>query len=324
MKKRFAVLLACIIAFSCVLTACESNKVDKQVADITTTTGVSGEHAASPADEPIATSPYVNVTDASGNAVTVIGDDGNVYYQQMLRADAEKVAETNAAGETVVPATQAQNAPETQLVKVQDNASVGTAQATELVKGFLATLTSQAFYLKGSMQSEGELLPVEFAICGQDASMMTSMEGITVKIALIGGETYLVSDENKNYMLLGDAVKKMLDMDDIDLADMMKDFGSTDIDYDKVEVKTEAVDGVMYDVLTYDDPEAPGSGTKFYMANGKLTKMQMFTDNIVTGELNVEEIRGNLTANDLAIPASYEKIGYIEFISQMMSGLQQD
>ena len=315
MKKSFALILVAIIAFSCVLTSCESNSVQKEVADVTS--GVS-EEGGTAAEETYVTSPYVNVTDVDGNAVTVIGEDGNVYYQQMLRTDAEKVAVTDANGQTETQVTNTAEEPATQLVKIENNASVGNAQATEIVKGFLETLTSGAFYLKGSMQSEGELLPVEFSICGQDASMMTSMDGITVKLSVIDGETYLVSDERQNYMVLGTAVKKMLDIDDMDLAGMMADFGQTEIDYDKVVVKTEAVDGVMYDTLTYEDPDSTGSSSKFYMANGELVKMQMYSEGVLTGELNIEDIKGNLTSNDLAIPANYEKIGYIEFISQMM------
>jgi hypothetical protein len=295
MKKSIVVLMALVIAVACVLTAC-GPKVDPDVADVSTT----DEGGTTRVEvEFIETSPYVNVTDASGNAVTVV-IDGDIYYQQILREQAGNV-----------------NAP-TEVIKIADNLSVGQDAAVEQIKYFLGALASKAFALEGSMESDGELLPIDFAICGDNASMKTSMDNITLKILLFDGETYLVSDEEKTYMALGKAVRKMLGIEDMDLSEMMASFGDVDIDYDTVSTYTEVVDGTMYDVLNYPSDDAPNTGTRFYLANGELVKMVTYAAGGDTSALVVNKLTANITNNDLAIPETYEKIGYIEFLSSLM------
>ena len=317
MKKTTAIILAAILVAICGLTACNSG-VEKKAADVSTTAGEVGATATE--IETIETSPYINVTDVNGDAVTVIGDDGNVYYQQMLREDASKAAADaqDAGGE-------ASAEPSTQLVKVQNDQTINKDKATETVKNFLDTMSSRKFYLKGSMVSDGETLPVEFYICENDASMMTSMDGITLKIAIVDSDTYLVDDDKQIYMSLGEAVKKMLGVDDTDLVDMINSFSDTVIDYDRVITNTEAVDGVMYNVLDYPEEEGGSDGTKFYLADGKLVKMQMYNGGVTTGELVIDDIKGDITTNDIGgFLSNYSKVGYIEFISNMMENMEAD
>lgn len=247
---------------------------------------------------PTTESPYVFVTEADGNLVTVV-QDGEVLYVQMHREDAEKLAQ----GEVVA----------TEVVTAANN-SVGQDDAKKIVENYLNILNSKAFSIKGKMISEGDIMPLDFKVFNSNVCMGTQMEGLEILVAVIDEKTYLLAPGSKEYFELTNTVKKLMGMDDLDLT---VDFTS-DVSTDNIVTNTEMLDGKVVDVYTCNDESNPNNGTKFYLDKGELIKMCMFEGSTIVSEIEIEKLQGNLTANDVNIPSDYKEVSHLTFIGNLM------
>ncbi len=117
--------------------------------------------------------------------------------------------------------------------KVTDKPDNANEKVTAMIKGFF----DSHYYVDGTMTSDGVTNNLEMAMNGKDFHVFTVLEGMDIAMMFYDGTMYLLNPENKKYMEINGAVKKMLGLSEDDFK-----FGINDIkfDYAKPESITKA------------------------------------------------------------------------------------
>lgn len=317
MKKTVFCMIAVALVVALSFTACRTgveketepgvtaNNASTAAGDVSGTAEPSGDVTSEPIT--LTTSPYVNVTDASGNVLTTVVTDADgstkTYYVQVEREAASQAAQSGSEVETM-----------TQEATV---GSVDEDQAKTIVTNFINTMNSKHFKIVGTMETEGESMPLDLVMYDSNVRMTTTLEGVTIAVCVVDGKTYLVSDENQQYVELTDSVKSMLGIDNNEFS---VDFG-VDISTDNISTNTEAVDGVIYNVYTCASRDNANDLTKFYVDNGKIVKLAQYENNALVSVLNITTMDGGITSEDASIPAGYKQVSVTSFVTSLMSAL---
>ena len=332
MNKKLIVILAVVLACVCAFTACKRTpkKTDGE-------TGVTGNVSATDlVTYGVSETQYQYMTAADGSFVTVAATDANGvthYYLQAVRpgsatsdsAEPATVTVTDAQGEPVmvtdaegvsvvatetVPAAPSQDpaapAENTELVPIADNS---------VVNKFIDTLNSGRFGIYGTMSSDGETIPITFIKNGDDVRMSAELSGVALDMASIGGTIFLVSNEKKSYIELTESIMNTLGLD---VNDLNLDFGTVKSGNELVEGDGEYKGKT---VKTYTST-APEGIMKFYVDGENLEKIEMYDlQGNCTTIIETDNVRGDITAADIAIPEDYEKKSYVSFIADLMGDM---
>ncbi|MBQ6021074.1 MAG: hypothetical protein IJL26_12955 [Clostridia bacterium] len=331
MSKKLIVLLAVALALVCVFTACKSK------GETNDPTGSDPGQSTAKYVETIAVSEtqYQFVTNADGSFVTVAVTDADGvthYYLQGVKAGAadpsgaeapatvtvtdaqgEPVMVTDVEGQSVVatetvPAAAASDAP------VQNTELIPIAKSA-IVDQFVDMLNGGRFGIYGKMTSEGESIPITFLKNGDDIRMSAEMSGIALDMASIGGKMYLISNERKSYIELTDSIMDTLGLD----------ISQLDLDFGEVATGNELVEddgqynGKAVKIYTSTAPEGI---LKFYVDGDKIAKIEMYDlEGICHTMIETSNVRGDITAADIAIPGDFEKKSYVSFIADIMGDM---
>ncbi|MBR5428558.1 MAG: hypothetical protein IK118_09440 [Clostridia bacterium] len=329
MNKKLIVVMAVVLAVVCAFTACKNKKPE------TTTNPVDSNVTTDKYVETLAVSEtqYQFVTNADGSFVTVAVTDADGvthYYMQGVRpgtvpdssAEPATVTVTDAQGEPVLvtdDAGQSVVATET----VAPTAPAATPENTELipiarndtVDKFVDTLNSGKFGIYGKMTSEGESIPIAFVKNGDDVRMSAEMSGISMDMASIGGKMYLVSNEKKSYIELTDSIMDTLGLD---ISQLDLEFGQVATGNELIEDDGE-YNGKAVKVYT---STAPDGILKFYVDGDDIQKIEMYDlQGICHTMIETSQVRSDISAADIEIPADYEKKSYVSFIADLMGNL---
>lgn len=341
MNKKLVVLLAVVLAFACVFTACNNNKKDPGKANVTegglTSLTTLVTYAVSETQYQ-----YITGTDGAPVTVAVTDADGAThYYIQAVKPD-EQSAQSSTEAPATVTVTDAQGEPvmvtnvegssviatETVPTTAGSTPSAPAAANTELVPvtenkavdRFIDMLNSGTFGIYGTMSSDGETIPMTFIKDGSDVRMSAQLSGIEMDLASLDGKIYLISNSKKSYIEMTDSIMNSLGLD---LDDMSLDFGQISNSGGLVE------DDAQYNgkaVKTYTSTSQEGF-MKFYVDNDDLVKLEMYDpQGRCTTMIEPTQIKGKdqLTAADLAIPEDYEKKSYVSFIADIMGDMENN
>lgn len=342
MNKKLVVLLAVVLALACVFTACNNNKKKP-----TKTGRESGLTSTSTlVTYGVSETQYQYVTGSDGNVVTVAVTDANGethFYIQAVKPGAQGVQATEAPATVTV--TDAQGEP-VMVTNVQGSSVVATetvpapsgsapsgnapssAQpaSTELipitdnkvVDKFIDILNSGRFSISGKMSADNETIPMSFVKNGNDIRMSAELSGIQMDMASVGGKMYLISNEKKSYIELTDSIMTSLDLDP---SDLKLEFGQVTDTNNLVENDGE-YNGKAVKTYTSRSPEG---SMMFYIDNDDLVKLEMYdTQGRCTTIIEPDQIRGDITAADVAIPKDYEKKSYVSFIADIMGEMENN
>lgn len=297
MKKKLAIAMALVMACGCIFASCSGKKKPS---------GNGGTTAPAVASEvPVYVSErvYDYATNPDGSYETVIQTDveGNTHTYLKGIKPASPNAEEPAGDGNGQPAVE-----DTDLFE-QSNSSV--------VSDFISALNSGRFRLDGYITTEGEKMPLSFAVYDENIRMGTEVEGIALDFASIDGVTYLLSAKNKTYIELTDSIKERLDLDTASLT--FEGFGQ--IEDDKTVKTTATYNGKTVECYSADNTEGE---VKFYVDGDQVVKIEVLDHSgVCTTMIEISTAEGGLSKEDLAIPSDYTKESYIQFIAGVIGDM---
>ena len=316
-NKKILAAGAGVLAIVCALTSCTTKGKKNNGEDGATT---AKDHLETYA---VSQTQYQYLTDANGANVTVAVTDaeGNThYYLQMVKPGTANPADpTAAAPETIVDESgnivtvtnpEGEPAGDAPVSYVQVATNDTVSKAIDILNG-------ESFGLYGTMKTDGETVPMAFIKRGKDIRMTAKMQGISLDLAVLGGTKYLISTTKKSYIELTDTVASTLGLD---MSDLNLDFSAAKGDGGQMVEDAAQYNGKQVQVFT-----SAGSDNimKFYVDGDKVVKIEFYDMNGVCSTLiETDEIRGDITAADIEIPADYEKKSYLSFIADIMGDIE--
>lgn len=188
------------------------------------------------------------------------------------------------------------------------------------VPAFIETLNSGRFLLRGTMRdyTGGETIPITFMKSDENIRMSAELSGIALDMAQIDGTLYLISSGKKSYIEMTESIMNTLglDPDDLDL-----DFGEVDEGGDPDWTQRE-YDGRTVECCIITTEVGI---LEFYVENGTVLMLRLLDPSgVCHTEIDVEEFRGGVTQEEIAIPADYEKKSYVSFIADIMGDTEYE
>ena len=287
MKKKLALVMALVLVCGCLFAACGDKDKDK--------TGETGTSA--PAKEsviPIAVSEtqYMYATNPDGSYETVVATDAEGNTHTYLKGIKPGTAATGNAADQP-----------TEMFEIENS---------QVVSNFIDILNSGNFLMDGYITSDGERMPLSFRAFGKNLRMGTEVSGIALDFAIVDDTTYLISDKNKTYIVLTEAIKKQLGFNEEDMS--FSGFGS--ISKDDTVKSTATYNGKSVECYTATSDEGD---IKFYVDGDNLVKIEMYDPQGVCGTMiETTKVQGGLTHADLEVPSDYKKTSYVAFIADLM------
>lgn len=289
MKKKLALVMACILACGCLFAACGDKKPHGGENGTSVPAGV----APSAIPVTVSETQYMYVTNADGSYETVVATDaeGNTHtYLKGIRPGAVSAGN-------------------------EDNTQMFEIEKSDTVSRFIDILNSGRFSMEGYITAEGEKMPLSFSTYDNNIRMGTEVSNIALDFANVDGKTYLLSKQNKSYVELTESIKKSLKIDESTLS--FNGFGSISNDDTIKSVAT--YNGK--EVECYTATSAEGE-IKFYVDGENIVKIELYnTTGVCDTMIETTKITGDISAADLQIPSDYKKQTYISFVGDVINSL---
>lgn len=190
-----------------------------------------------------------------------------------------------------------------------------TQEKTESSDSALRTIAAffeGKYYFDGNMISNGEKLPLELAMTGEDFQIFSEMEGKDISFMNLDSKIYMLNPATKKYTELTPAVQKMIG---IDASQFRFEFNNISFDAKNPEAVTKAKyngkDAVCYTYMN------STTRLEFIAVNGEIVQMTLYENNQAKTVLVADEFTHEIPDEMLSFKG-YSKTNMISFMSSLM------
>ena len=192
---------------------------------------------------------------------------------------------------------------------------------TDLNNNEYNILRSGSFYAVGSMETGGEIMPLEIALTPKTIYMRTEMDGLEMAVLQDAkNKIYLLNPAKKNYMELTKVAMDMMGMSAEDLFDT-ENLGFSDMPAlsEADVVSTGEFNGSPCTVFTF--YEEDNGRTYVYMYGNKLLGFENATSYGVSDVTYITSISSTVPSDKTAPPKDYRRVLMVVFMSEMANAL---
>ena len=227
-----------------------------------------------------------------------------------IKPEVKTTAGNSASASTTKPAY-----PQISADEHLDKTTSVTQEKTEISGNALKTISAffeGKYYFDGAMISNGEKLPLELAMTGEDFQIFSEMEGKDISFMSLDSKIYMLNPDTKKYTELTPSIQKMIGVD----ASQFK-FEFNNINFDAknpgsvTKAKYNGKDAVCY---TYKNSK---TRLEFIAVNGEIVQMTLFENNQAKTVLVADEFTHEIPDEMLSFKG-YSKTNMISFMSSLM------
>ncbi|MBO5934603.1 MAG: hypothetical protein J6Q94_03845 [Clostridia bacterium] len=307
-----AVVIIAIIITVAIVKSKKSNKPDDEII-----TETAGDLLVSPDDE--ADTSHVTFSED----VEVSFEGISLDFENELNEHAFNSASTVAIkpevkttiGNSAAASTTKSSYPQITTNEHLEKTTVVTTEKTESSDNALRTIAAffeGKYYFDGHMVSNGEKLPLELAMTGDDFQIFSEMEGKDISFMNLDSKIYMLNPDTKKYTELTPAVQKMIG---IDASQFKFEFNNISFNANAPESVTKATyngkDAVCYTYMN------PTTRLEFIAINGEIVQMTLFENNEAKTVLIADEFTHEIPDEMLGFKG-YSKTNMISFMKSLM------
>ena len=186
------------------------------------------------------------------------------------------------------------------------------ADKSETALKTISAFFAGKYYFDGQMVSNGEKLPLEMAMDGEDFQIFSEMEGKDISFMNLDSKIYMLNPDTKKYTELTPAIQKMIG---IDASQFTFEFNNISFDAKNPNSVTKAKyngkDAVCY---TY---KKSTTRLEFIAINGEIVQMTLFENNDAKNVLIADEFTYDIPDEMLNFKG-YSKTNIISFMTSLM------
>lgn len=196
-----------------------------------------------------------------------------------------------------------------------EKTTVVTTEKTESSDNAINTIAAffaGKYYFDGQMVANGEKLPLEMAMDGEDFQIFSEMEGKDISFMNLDSKIYMLNPDTKKYTELTPAIQKMIG---IDASQFTFEFNNISFDannpHSVTKAKYNGKDAVCYTYMN------PTTRLEFIALNGEIVQMTLFEGNDAKNVLIADEFTHDIPDEMLNFKG-YSKTNMISFMKSLM------
>jgi len=247
------------------------------------------------------------VTDADGSPVTTIiyDADGNGTAHYLYKKTTQHTESNDpTGGEDPTGETE-----EDTIIIIDDDS------VYEHVRAIADALNTGNFHFVGRLDPDDESAVMDITIFEANCRLMTELDGIKLDVRMIDGSIFFINKDKKTYAELSKAIAATynLDLSAMDISSLTDQF-KANIDVSATpEMSTAVLNGRNLTYYTY--TKDSGTRIRFYFDGDTCVRLDIInSDGTVASELDVVSIAGNITKDDVMIPADYKSQNILLFM----------
>ena len=271
---------------------------------------------------------FVSPDDEADTSPVTFSEDVEVSFEGISLDFADELAEHefNATSTVAIKpdaqttignssATKKPSYPQITTSEHLEKTTVVTSENADRSENALKTISAffaGKYYFDGQMVANGEKLPLEMAMDGEDFQIFSEMEGKDISFMNLDSKIYMLNPDTKKYTELTPAIQKMIG---IDASQFKFEFNNISFDAKNPNSVTKAKyngkDAVCY---TY---KKSTTRLEFIAINGEIVQMTLFESNDAKNVLIADEFTHDIPDEMLNFKG-YSKTNMISFMKSLM------
>lgn len=196
---------------------------------------------------------------------------------------------------------------ETTTVKT-DAAADSNSKVMSLIEAFF----NGTYYMDGTMISAGSQSPMEMAMNGNDFQIYSELEGVDISVMNYDGKLYLMNPDNKTYIEINSALKKMMGVEDDSFT---FEFNKVKFDSKSPTSVTKATyNGNSAVCYTYKDST---NCIEFIAVGDEIKQITQYSNSNAETVLQADEFSAEIPSDMLTFKG-YSKANMVSFLKDLM------
>lgn len=307
--KIFIIAVIAVIVIAVVVTAVivkSKNKSD-DVGFAETSGDVMEESAES--YEPVSMNDDVDVTFEGVSEIFTSEFEEHQIATTVIDAYKPEVVKTTAAEVKTEKKTQVSTTQYLEATTVKTDVATDTdSKVMSLIEAFF----SGKYYMDGTMIADGSQSPMEMAMNGNDFHIYSEMEGMDMAVMNYDGKLYLMNPDNKTYIEINSALKKMMGVEDDAFT---FEFNKVKFDSKSPTSVTKATyNGQNAVCYTYKDS---ANCIEFIAVGDEIKQITQYSNSDAKTVLQADEFSSEIPSDMLTFKG-YSKANMISFLKDLM------